>query len=348
MARAIELEVADLATTAAALAPGKVRDLTPVRGGGNNNRIFLVEVADGERYALKTYDTGSDDGAERVSAEFRALSFIWAHGLRAVPRPLAIDVARRSALFGWIDGRAVTAPAAADLDAALSFLGALGRLTTSSSAATLPEAKEACPPAAEVVAQIERRLVMLHSVAADHDELGRFLEQEFVVVCRRTTALARECYQRAGLDFHAPIARGQQTLSPSDFGFHNVLKRQDGSLVFVDFEYFGWDDPAKLVSDFLLHPGMNLDQALKRRFLVGVHELFAGDAEFATRLRLLYPLFGLRWCLILLNEFLPERWRRRLFAGAGDRASALTLQLSKARGMLRQLTESGGGFPHDA
>jgi len=34
-----------------------------------------------------------------------------------------------------------------------------------------------------------------------------------------------------------------------------------------------------------------------------------------SRLEAFHPLFGLRWVLILLNEFHPERWRKRVLAG---------------------------------
>ena len=51
-------------------------------------------------------------------------------------------------------------------------------------------------------------------------------------------------------------------LSPSDFGFHNTIKSK--KLYFIDFEYFGLDDPVKLVIDFILHPGMKLNLQLKK------------------------------------------------------------------------------------
>ena len=31
--------------------------------------------------------------------------------------------------------------------------------------------------------------------------------------------------------------------------------------------------------------------------------------DFRARLNAFYPLFGLRWALIVLNEFLPDCWR---------------------------------------
>src|SRR6185503_11886129 len=42
----------------------------------------------------------------------------------------------------------------------------------------------------------------------------------------------------------------QPRLSPSDFGYHNAVLADDETVRFFDFEYAGWDDPAKLVCDF--------------------------------------------------------------------------------------------------
>jgi len=121
-------------------------------------------------------------------------------------------------------------------------------------------------------------------------------------------------------------------LSPSDFGFHNAIRGVDGRLTFVDFEYFGWDDPAKLVNDFLLHPGMRLSADCYERFRTGALEIYGEKGAFATRLALVYPLYGLRWCMILLNEFLPERWEARRRTGVhNDRDAATAGQLEKAR-----------------
>ena len=48
-------------------------------------------------------------------------------------------------------------------------------------------------------------------------------------------------------------------MSPSDFGFHNALATPGGRLVFIDFEYAGWDDPAKLANDFFCQPAVPVD-----------------------------------------------------------------------------------------
>jgi len=120
--------------------------------------------------------------------------------------------------------------------------------------------------------------------------------------------------------------------------------------VFLDFEYFGWDDPVKLAADFLLHPGMVLTEGQKRRFLEGVGHVFADDPEFRIRLNQHYPLYALRWAMIVLNEFLPEKWRRRKYAGTQvEREAAQQRQLDKAQTFLAMARSAHkGGLLYDA
>ena len=49
-------------------------------------------------------------------------------------------------------------------------------------------------------------------------------------------------------------------------------------------------------------------------------------------------LYALRWTMILLNEYLPNRWQRRVLAGfRGERSLVLRRQLDKAAAMLDPL-----------
>ena len=249
------------------------------------------------------------------------------------------DPSRHCALFAWVDGDAVGQPTPKDLFQALCFVLDLYRLAQRPEASALPLASEACLSGAEVARQIDRRLDRLLAIA--DQRLMAFLIDTFAPTHEKYCDLAMARYEDLGRDFARSLEPEDLTLSLSDFGFHNAIRRTDGRLVFVDFEYFGWDDPVKLVADFLLHPGMRLDGELRRRFRRGAGAVFGADHGFDARLRALFPLYALRWCLILLNEFLPERWLRRDYAGAHqDRDYALTAQLAKAKAMLRQLEDA--------
>jgi hypothetical protein len=66
------------------------------------------------------------------------------------------------------------------------------------------------------------------------------------------------------------------------------------------------------------------------------------------RARLAFPLFGIKWCAILLNEFLPGPLDRRTFADLHDRniQERQTLQLEKTRSKLKQLLDDHADFPY--
>lgn len=296
----------------------------PVRieqvGGGGNNRLCRVETRSGP-VAFKGYRVADGDTRDRLGQEWAALSLIHAAFPGSVPRPVAIDRPSGWAAYEWIEGERPTSRDAADIDAAVAFLTKVQRLR--GAAGDLALASEACLSVDELCRQIQRRLERLAGI----DSLAAFLDE------------LRAAFAR--LRGSSPdLPRDRQVLSPSDFGFHNTLRRPDGSLVFLDFEYFGWDDPAKLASDIHWHPGMGLTAAERRRFDEGLLGLFGGDAAYPERLGRFRPLIGLRWCLILLNEFLPQGLARRRHAGQSeDIEAARRRQLAKARALYSEVLQ---------
>ena len=118
-------------------------------------------------------------------------------------------------------------------------------------------------------------------------------------------------------------------MSPSDFGFHNALRTIDGSLIWLDFEYFGWDDPVKLISDFLWHPGFELSGQQQENWKRGCFDIFKQDPELQNRFDRCFPMYGLRWSLILLNSFLRGK----------EESEECQQQLQKAQQMLSKVRE---------
>jgi hypothetical protein len=314
------------AREAAAAMLGAPAEVAPVPTG-RNSRIFHVRAREGE-YALKQYP---DDPRDRLGTEVGALRLM--AGL-AVPRVKAVDRRRGCVLLGWIDGVPVDDVGDADVDAGVAFLSAVHALRNRDDAAEQPAATEACLSGAEILRQIEARLARLRGTG--DAELVDFLDRDVVPAFARSRADARAAVA-SRLDFAADIPHQWQSLVPSDFGYHNCLRRPDGSLAFVDFEYFGWDDPVKLVADILLHPGRPLGLPQRRRFRAAAGHLY-DDPLFVPRLAAYLPLFGLRWVLILLNEFVPELWSRRMRAGESWN-DAKARQLLAARQFLGSLPE---------
>jgi hypothetical protein len=316
--------------------PAEVEHL---RGGGRNSRIYKVRSQD-NNFALKQYPSRSDDARDRLSTEVAALRLMQNHDIDAVPRVIAVDRTRNFVLLSWIDGVPLEEAADADIDSAIHFLTSIHTLRLVPEAAEQPYAAEACLSGREIERQLRARLALLKKVAAAEPDLRAFLSRAFAPAFDRHLAAARLCMVANQLGFIDEIPQEKRSLIPADFGFHNSLRQEDGSLAYVDFEYFGWDDPVKVTADILLHPGLPLNRAQRLRFRNAAERLYGEDASFAVRLEALLPLFGLRWVLILLNEFVPERWQRRMLAGTGENwGEAKTRQLNKARAMLEYLSE---------
>lgn len=326
-----------LAATAARLL-GEPATLTPLHGG-QNSRAYAVVTASGRRAALKAYYRQGGDAADRLAVEYQSLALATAAGL-PVPRPLARDDEAGVAVYQWIDGHKPDPhrPGPDVLDAVTAFAAALFALRASRPEACPWPARAACLTPGAILTQIEGRFARLAKAALEHPHgpgLAALLQDVLLPEGARRRSVFEAGCAVAGLDPWAPLPETSLTLSPSDFGLHNALIGADGRLTFLDFEYFGRDDPAKLTADFLLHPAMALSRADRCHFLDGAARAFAGSANYSQRLALLLPLVALKWCAILLNEFLPERLARRTFAvGQGDLARVLDAQLAKAVAML--------------
>ncbi len=331
----------EIADVARALVGGPIDAIERV-GGGRNSRVFHVH-SNGNSFALKQYPSRDDDPRDRLATEVGALRLMEQCGFQVVPRVVATDADRGFALLSWIDGAAVEDVTERDIDAAIAFLARIHDLRKTPWAIQQPAAAEACLAGVEIERQITKRVDRLRALSRNEPELSDFIENSFVPVFDETTAKSKQRLAAARLDFASELPQIWRSLVPSDFGFHNSLRRKDGSLAFLDFEYFGWDDPVKLTADIMLHPGRKLGVPQQRRFRDAAVTVYGEDQNFTQRLDAFYPLFGLRWVLILLNEFIPERWRRRVIAGAAESWSdAKARQLKLGRELLAALPEREG------
>lgn len=291
---------------------------------GRNSRVFKV-VCGNDNFALKSYPPKNFDHRDRFGTEVKALKFYEDNGNPHTPRLLAVDIAHGIALMEWIDGFLVNTPSTGDIDQAIDFIARTHAAETKGGSA-FGLAAEPCLCGADLGRHLAMRLEKISSVAQREPELNCFLMQEL------KGTLESAINQAHGINFSALLPRHKQSLIPADFGFHNAIKPVNGVVYFIDFEYFGWDDPVRLAADFLLHPGMALDEESQDRFRRGITNTYQADEEFEQRLLHLLPLYGIRWALILLNEFLPERWKARVFAGETSSWEEIkSAQLEKSR-----------------
>ena len=322
-------------------------------GGQGNNRVYALQCGNAEKYLAKFYFQHPADKRDRLAVEFLSLSFLSSQGIENIPRPIAICPEKSCGIYEFIEGRKI-APSdisQKDIECAIDFISRLRNLNKTARDKNIAPASDACFSIKAITASVEARLKrfdVLKEEAEEYRELDFFLRDDFKPFLTTLTEWAQTQCQASGVSYAVEIPLEERTLSPSDFGFHNAIRTHDGGVVFLDFEYFGWDDPAKTTVDFLFHPAMALTEPLKKLFVRRMLETFSENKQLTDRVLMAYPLFGLKWCMIFLNEFIPNDFSRRAFASLNplDQSQLRRQQLLKAKNLFRELKETYKEFPY--
>jgi hypothetical protein len=297
--------------------------------GGRNNRIYKIR-AGMDHFALKCYHRDPDDPRDRFAAETVFLEVIAARGAGDSAQLLATDADDGLALLEWIDGTPVARATPAHLGAALAFIERINAPGIRAIARhRLGPASQTAGTIAEHAAGLARRVAALrgrwhcpprwhHAAALAIDRLERGAQEQ-------CAAAAGDSATR-----HA-LTDEQRVVSPSDFGFHNAIDR-GSSIAFIDFEYAGWDDPAKLVCDFFLQPRVPVSPTHLTGFIAALAGACRLEPDWLSqRVASLMPICRLLWACIALNVLEPVHLRRRLAAtGHGDMDDQLPVQLALA------------------
>lgn len=327
-------------------------ELVPVQGG-RNNRVYRLDLPGNPHPCLvKSYFRHPEDPRDRLAAEFDFLWHAWTHGVKRIPRPIARRPELGLALYQFLPGRPmasgdVNAPAVAYVLELIRQLIAVARpmgdTARVSPGMVIGPASEACFSIEEHLSTIDRRVRRLGRIpdakAVERDALD-FARQRLAGAWESAVRQARDHAGAAGLDAARPLDPRHRILSPSDLGFHNALLDDPDPLQrppvirFVDFEYAGWDDPAKLACDFAYQPAVPLPAELWGGFADTLCALCSEDRGLRARIAALLPAYRVKWCCILLNEFLPADAARRRHAGAGDSDDRKRAQLRRAADLI--------------
>jgi len=314
-------------------------ELVPLAGGANN-RVYWIETENGSA-VLKAYFRHPSDPRDRLASEFAFSRFAWSSGIRSLPEPLACDPEAGLGLFEHVNGRS---PAAGDiteelLEQATDFVRDLSTTRWRPLASRLKVASEACFSIAEHLGTVARRVERL--ATSPDPVVAAFAIRQLFPAWEDVIADVHHAVSDSGLSLDRTLDATSRCVSPSDFGFHNALLEIDGRARFLDFEYAGWDDPAKLICDFFSQPAVPVPAGFLEAFAQRVAEPFPNPELVLTRTRALLPVYRVKWVCIRLNEFLPTGGKRRAFSlSETDLEARRATQLTAARTALHQLQEA--------
>lgn len=261
---------------------------------GINSKVY--EFCNHEKkMILKIYTP--DNRYDRLTAERSALNLLCQSGFVNVPKILGEDRVYSIIALQHIYGNKVLQPTKEMIVECCEFIKDIQKIANSLDLKEIQIAKDACFSVAETMDSIHLRRNKFESI--DNQQLIHFLKREFDPI---TEKIKKTIYGKlTPSDRVKVMGIKSRILSPSDFGFHNILVDPKNKLNFIDFEYFGWDNPVKLLVDFILHPGFILGYDEKMIWIKNSLTSYAQGLE--EDLNLTWPLFGLLWVLILLNNF---------------------------------------------
>ncbi len=303
-------------------------EVAPVDGGGNN-KVFAVHTKSG-KYLVKVYYSNPSDTRNRLKAEYTFLEYAKKIGLECVPKPIFSSPEKNMGLYEFVQGRKLTSSELAlqHITQAANFVRALNEIPERDN--TLPTASEGCFSIEQHFLLTDARVTKLLClpVASEIDRQALTFVGEIESAWKK---LKDAIFARNG-SISIQLGAADRCISPSDFGFHNALLRDNGEICFIDFEYAGWDDPAKMIGDFFSQPAIPVSLKYFDIFISEALGYSKNKAELAQRARFLLPVFQVKWCCIMLNEFLPDAARRRQFANpTSNPGQRKRLQLEKAQ-----------------
>ncbi len=290
--------------------------------GGINNQVFRCKVGK-HRFVLKGYPEHRVGEHDRFKAEVGLLNYARAVAPEFVPEVLGSDEASRSLVLESLEGEGFkegTHPTEEDIDRALSFMQHLNADLDVAKQHVAGNAADGFFKLTEHLLNVEQRVSKMsldHLVAntkAKAGELIRRISLRLERLQESTATMITKGQCEDALGFSA------RCVSPSDFGFHNSIRTPKG-IKFFDFEFAGWDDPAKAVADFDLQPRVPLNSREK----VLKKSLPEWGKSLEKRHDALFPILELKWACIILAVLNPDRYAQ-LTAHDDSQSAAFLIQ----------------------
>jgi hypothetical protein len=328
---------------------GTIKRISLVTSGGNN-KAWRVDL-DGACFLAKQYFRHAGDSRDRRGCEFEFALYAESCAPDRVAKAICTEPGADMSIFQFLPGRPVSVGdvGADEVQAAACFFAALNGKNRFLGAAHLPAASEACFSIAEHLSLVRSRIEALSNTVSKEQvpscddaasfiaELARFWHQleSNVVAVSQSEAIAIDL----------PLPSEDRCVSPSDFGFHNAIRSGAEGIRFIDFEYAGWDDPAKMIGDFFAQLAVPVSPSFFDAFVESALSTFANRRALRRRAELLRPVYQIKWCCIALNVYLPVHMARRKFANPDlDETFTRRMQLAKAKSLFQSMDTLNHGL----
>jgi thiamine kinase-like enzyme len=281
---------------------------------GKNNNLSIINF--NNRLAIKKkYAKNFITRFSRFHTEFFFINTLRRNKILNIPNILFYDKKNSSLIFEIIKGQKIKRVSRNDIKECLKFLKKINSKKVKKHFINFQNASDACLSQDEHINCVEKRILNLLKIKSQSNSslkikkflkkilFKKFLELKYKIETKYSKKILKK-----------KLSKNEIIVSPSDFGFHNIIK-DNKKLFFIDFEYGGLDDPIKLLSDFLCNPDYKITKADQEYFKKKYFNLFYYK-NIEEKFNLLFNFHKLKWCTMLLNDLISKKYqKRRFFAG---------------------------------
>lgn len=296
--------------------------------GGANNQVYQVTLKNSDVFVLKKYFYHPTDTRDRLFHELSFLQYAQTISLESVCKPIAFCLKDRIGLYSKLPGRNAKLEDVTK-ESIEHFLTFFQKINSHKNLAShLPLAIDRTLCIKDHLYLIEKRVKWLLSIEI-HEEIDKemllYVNEQLLPRYLEHRERLFQNYKSDHRINNIPI--DHLCISPSDFGFHNVLIA-DTSLYFYDFEYAGFDDPVNLLANFFCQPKIPISQDYLPMVSKSFLSFLPNPEEGYERFSYIHPLCLIKWALLILNIFHRPGGKRRAFSGIHEKKSS-QLELSK-------------------
>lgn len=316
-------------------------------GVATYNADYLLKLKNKKHYFCKLY---TKDKWERMEREFTAISYLNKKKIIEVPESFFVNKKYYFAVYSYELGRVKPANSINRKDILL-IAGSAVKLH--SLKPTLKLRKVFTRPAGRACFKLENHIENYRVKMADFLEYFEKLPANDTFkkkimsfgYLKRADHVLRKIISDANPDLmKKTIEWDKRRFNHGDFTIDNIIFRKEGQrkeICFVDFEYCGWDDPLRMIGDFLVHDrNSKLSGELKQLFLKEYIKKLKLNKKNTARLNVITDLMETEWIAVYLRLLIPQTLRlRKAVVKNFDEGVYVDQQLAKAKERILNLEQ---------
>ena len=288
--------------------------------GGINSKVFKVEADSGLIYVYKKYKLPTNiNQRNRCEAETNFLMYCKNIKVSNVPRLINFNVKQNWSILSWIEGDTVSKINRDEITQTADFFSKINSMSLTRRCEVMGDAAESCKTADQFLLTIEERLKRIYMSMYKRETSIEALEWIKDVIIPSFTFHKDELLKKSLQEHWGGEYSSSKVVSPSDIGPHNMI-RDKQTINFIDFEYSGIDNLAKLTADLLLCPKSQVENIQEKEYINIMKKRLSKtiDSTWVERLKDIRNLIVIKWCLIQLNGIHEENLSSEQLRGTID------------------------------